>query len=172
MSNYDASNFDCDYVQCAVCENVIKGGKWFARIKHGACFPLHSAGGSRDNSIALVSLCLTFIPASRWQEALLESEERRSRRAPWGRVPAGPWLLGPACTMQARPFFPRDPVERVSGENRPRVLSKLRPTPAVSPGVPLRLIVTAGGAPFHGWKAPFLGARRAESPRGSVHRSR
>ena len=35
MSNYDASNLDCAYVQCGVCENVIKGGQWFARIMHG-----------------------------------------------------------------------------------------------------------------------------------------
>jgi hypothetical protein len=45
MSNYDASDIDCDYVQCAVCEKVITGGKWFARIKHGEwmvalCCPL------------------------------------------------------------------------------------------------------------------------------------
>jgi hypothetical protein len=45
MSNYNASDIDCDYVQCAVCEKDIKGGKWFARIKHGEwmvalCCPL------------------------------------------------------------------------------------------------------------------------------------
>jgi hypothetical protein len=45
MPNYDASNMDVEYVQCAVCENSIKGGKWFARIKHGdwmiaLCCPL------------------------------------------------------------------------------------------------------------------------------------
>jgi hypothetical protein len=45
MNNYDASDIDCDYVQCAVCEKVITGGKWFARIKHGEwmvalCCPL------------------------------------------------------------------------------------------------------------------------------------
>ncbi len=45
MSNYDASNIDCDYVQCGVCEKAITGGKWFARIKHGErmvalCCPL------------------------------------------------------------------------------------------------------------------------------------
>jgi hypothetical protein len=45
MSQFDASNMDCEYVQCAVCEKVITGGKWFARIKHGEwmvalCCPL------------------------------------------------------------------------------------------------------------------------------------
>lgn len=45
MSQFDASNPDCEYVQCAVCEKEIKGGKWFARIKHGEwmvalCCPL------------------------------------------------------------------------------------------------------------------------------------
>lgn len=43
--NFDASNLNCDLVQCAVCENDIKAGKWFARIKHGEwmvalCCPL------------------------------------------------------------------------------------------------------------------------------------
>ena len=45
MKNYDASNLDCEYVQCVVFENAIKGGKWFARIKHDGwmvalCCPL------------------------------------------------------------------------------------------------------------------------------------
>lgn len=45
MSQFDASNIDCEYVQCAVCEKTIMGGKWFARIKHGEwivalCCPL------------------------------------------------------------------------------------------------------------------------------------
>ncbi|MBK7997449.1 MAG: hypothetical protein IPK15_01620 [Verrucomicrobia bacterium] len=45
MSQFDASNADCEYVQCAVCEKAITGGKWFARIKHGEwmvalCCPL------------------------------------------------------------------------------------------------------------------------------------
>lgn len=45
MSQFDASNMDCEYVQCAVCEKNITGGKWFARIKHGEwmvalCCPL------------------------------------------------------------------------------------------------------------------------------------
>lgn len=45
MSQFDASNIDCEYVQCAVCEKTITGGKWFARIKHGEwmvalCCPL------------------------------------------------------------------------------------------------------------------------------------
>ena len=43
--NFDASDIDCASVQCAVCEKVITGGKWFARIKHGEwlvalCCPL------------------------------------------------------------------------------------------------------------------------------------
>lgn len=45
MSQFDASNPDCEYVQCVVCEKIITGGKWFARIKHGEwmvalCCPL------------------------------------------------------------------------------------------------------------------------------------
>jgi len=45
MSQFDASDIDVGYVQCVVCENGIKGGKWFARIKHGEwmvalCCPL------------------------------------------------------------------------------------------------------------------------------------
>jgi hypothetical protein len=45
MSNYDASDLDCEFVQCAVCEKAITGGKWFARINHGEwmvalCCPL------------------------------------------------------------------------------------------------------------------------------------
>ena len=45
MSNFDASNEEAEYVQCAVCEKVIKGGQWFARIRHGdwmvaICCPL------------------------------------------------------------------------------------------------------------------------------------
>ena len=36
---------DCAEVQCAVCEKLITGGKWFSRIKHGnymvaLCCPL------------------------------------------------------------------------------------------------------------------------------------
>lgn len=43
--NFDASDMDCASVQCAVCEKVITGGNWFARIKHGKwmvalCCPL------------------------------------------------------------------------------------------------------------------------------------
>ena len=45
MSSYDASDGDLGSVQCAVCEKVITGGNWFARIKHGQwmvalCCPL------------------------------------------------------------------------------------------------------------------------------------
>ena len=43
--NFDASDIDCAAVQCAVCEKIITGGKWFARIKQGEwmvaiCCPL------------------------------------------------------------------------------------------------------------------------------------
>ena len=43
--NFDASDIDCAFVQCAVCEKQITGGKWFARIKQGEwtvalCCPL------------------------------------------------------------------------------------------------------------------------------------
>ena len=45
MHQFDASNGEISYVQCAVCEKIITGGKWFARIKHGdlmvaLCCPL------------------------------------------------------------------------------------------------------------------------------------
>jgi hypothetical protein len=45
MRNYDAANENAEYVQCAVCEKAIKGGNWFARIRHGdwlvaLCCPL------------------------------------------------------------------------------------------------------------------------------------
>lgn len=45
MSQFDASDGDCDHVQCAVCEKVITGGQWFARLRHGEwmvalCCPL------------------------------------------------------------------------------------------------------------------------------------
>lgn len=48
MSLYDASDLDCECVQCAVCDKAITGGKWFARIKHGdwmvaLCCPLCAA---------------------------------------------------------------------------------------------------------------------------------
>jgi hypothetical protein len=43
--NFDASNPDAEFVQCAVCEKAITGGKWFSRIAHGSwtvalCCPL------------------------------------------------------------------------------------------------------------------------------------
>ena len=45
MSQFDASDIDTAFVQCAVCEKGITGGNWFARIKHGEhmialCCPL------------------------------------------------------------------------------------------------------------------------------------
>ena len=45
MSNFDASNLNAEYVQCAVCEKAITGGQWYARIRHGSwmialCCPL------------------------------------------------------------------------------------------------------------------------------------
>jgi hypothetical protein len=45
MPSFDASDMDSGFVQCAVCEKAITGGKWFARIKSGdwmvaLCCPL------------------------------------------------------------------------------------------------------------------------------------
>jgi len=45
MNQYDASSPDTAFVKCTVCEKLITGGNWFARIKHGAwtvalCCPL------------------------------------------------------------------------------------------------------------------------------------
>jgi hypothetical protein len=45
MTQFDASDIEVGFVQCAVCEKAITGGKWFARIKHGVwmvalCCPL------------------------------------------------------------------------------------------------------------------------------------
>jgi hypothetical protein len=45
MPQFDASNDEVEFVQCAVCEKAITGGKWFARIKSGRwmvalCCPL------------------------------------------------------------------------------------------------------------------------------------
>jgi hypothetical protein len=45
MSRFDASSVENEHVQCAVCEKVITGGKWFARIRHdrwmvALCCPL------------------------------------------------------------------------------------------------------------------------------------
>jgi hypothetical protein len=45
MGQFDASQSDSSYVQCAVCDKVITGGNWFARIRHGdwlvaLCCPL------------------------------------------------------------------------------------------------------------------------------------
>ena len=37
MPQFDATNEEVEFVQCAVCEKVITGGKWFARIKSGEC---------------------------------------------------------------------------------------------------------------------------------------
>ena len=53
MPNYDASRLDCAYVQCAVCEKEITGGKWFARIKHAQwmvalCCPLCTEAFERN----------------------------------------------------------------------------------------------------------------------------
>lgn len=33
VNQFDASNLECGQVQCAVCDNVIRGGRWYARIK-------------------------------------------------------------------------------------------------------------------------------------------
>ena len=45
MPQFDASNHEVEFVQCAVCEKAITGGKWFARIRNGGrvvalCCPL------------------------------------------------------------------------------------------------------------------------------------
>lgn len=45
MNQYDATNPDCGCVQCAVCDNAIRGGRWYARIRHeervlALCCPL------------------------------------------------------------------------------------------------------------------------------------
>lgn len=45
MLQFHAEDIDTEYVNCAVCENAIFGGRWFARIKHGEimvalCCPL------------------------------------------------------------------------------------------------------------------------------------
>lgn len=45
MPQYDANNMDCNYVQCAVCDNDIRGGRWYARVRHeelmlALCCPL------------------------------------------------------------------------------------------------------------------------------------
>ena len=45
MPQFDASQDEVEFVQCAVCEKAITGGKWFARIKSGEwivalCCPL------------------------------------------------------------------------------------------------------------------------------------
>ena len=42
---FDAHSPDVEFVQCAVCENGITGGRWFARVAHGEwmvalCCPL------------------------------------------------------------------------------------------------------------------------------------
>jgi hypothetical protein len=49
MSQFDASNADCEYVQCAVCEKIITGCKWFARIKHGESAALSARKRSKPN---------------------------------------------------------------------------------------------------------------------------
>jgi hypothetical protein len=48
MPQFDASNDEAEFVQCAVCEKAITGGKWFARIRSGdrmlaLCCPLCTA---------------------------------------------------------------------------------------------------------------------------------
>lgn len=45
MNQFDANDLDIAFVQCAVCEKAITGGKWFARITRGQrvlalCCPL------------------------------------------------------------------------------------------------------------------------------------
>lgn len=48
MRQFHAEDPDTAYANCAVCENAIFGGRWFARIKHGdimvaLCCPLCEA---------------------------------------------------------------------------------------------------------------------------------
>ena len=45
MPQFDARNHEVEFVQCAVCEKAITGGRWFARIRNGErivalCCPL------------------------------------------------------------------------------------------------------------------------------------
>ena len=45
MPQFDASNVEMEFVQCAVCEKAITGGNWFARIRNkqrivALCCPL------------------------------------------------------------------------------------------------------------------------------------
>ena len=35
MPQFDATSDEVEFVQCAVCEKAITGGKWFARIRNG-----------------------------------------------------------------------------------------------------------------------------------------
>lgn len=35
MSNFDPGNLNVEDVRCVVCEKMITGGNWFARVKHG-----------------------------------------------------------------------------------------------------------------------------------------
>lgn len=53
MLQFDAEDLDAGYVNCAVCENAIFGGKWFARVRHGnwmvaLCCPLCAETFERD----------------------------------------------------------------------------------------------------------------------------
>jgi hypothetical protein len=55
---FDARNPDVEFVQCAVCENGITGGRWFARIAHdewtvALCCPLCLPGSVREKPEAL-----------------------------------------------------------------------------------------------------------------------
>lgn len=53
VMNFDASDMESPAVQCAVCEQLISGGKWFARIKSGdhmvaLCCPLCTETFEKD----------------------------------------------------------------------------------------------------------------------------
>lgn len=53
MLQFDAEDQDVQYVNCAVCENAIFGGKWFSRIRHGnimvaLCCPLCTETFEKD----------------------------------------------------------------------------------------------------------------------------
>jgi hypothetical protein len=64
MPQFDAANDEIEFVQCAVCEKVITGGKWFARIRNGQwmvalCCPLCTAT-FEDNPTAYIRRIETY----------------------------------------------------------------------------------------------------------------
>jgi hypothetical protein len=66
---FDARNPEVEFVQCAVCENGITGGRWFARVAHGEwmvalCCPL--CFGSDRLPRLLSVLDAEFAPSVGW----------------------------------------------------------------------------------------------------------